>query len=58
MDNQMNKRIALIAKAVAGLKRHEWERIRVAIDKKFSSASAKVVLEDTEELANAIQIEF
>lgn len=58
MNYQTNERIFLIAKAVVGLKCHEWERIKVAIDKKFSSASAKVVLEDAEELANAIQIEF
>ena len=58
MDNQINKRIALIAEAVAGLKRYEWDRIKVAIDKKFSSTSAKVVVKDAEELANAIQIEF
>lgn len=52
------RRIAMLAEAVAGLKYYEWSRIKMAIDKKFSSASSKVVLEDTEELKKAIQIEF
>ena len=52
------RRIAMIAEAVAGLKYYEWSRIKMAIDKKFSSTSAKVVMEDVEELKKAIQIEF
>ncbi len=59
MSNQeMEKRIALIAEAVAGLKYFEWSRIKVAIDKKFSSASSRVTLEDAEELKAAIQVEI
>lgn len=53
----MEKRIALVAEAVSGLKYYEWSRIRTAIDKKFSLASAKVTLEDAEELKMAIQME-
>ncbi len=52
------RRIAMIAEAVAGLKYYEWSRIEMAINKKFSSTSAKVVVEDAEELKKAIQIEF
>lgn len=52
------RRITMIAEAVAGLKYYEWSRIKVAIDKKFSSTSAKVTLENVEELKKAIQIEF
>lgn len=52
------RRIAMIAEAVTGLKYYEWSRIEMAINKKFSSASAKVVMEDAEELKKAIQIEF
>ncbi len=52
------RRIAMIAEAVAGLKYYEWSRVKMAIDKKFSSTSAKVVMEDVEELKKAIQIEF
>lgn len=52
------RRIAMIAEAVTGLKYYEWSRIETAINKKFSSTSAKVVMEDAEELKKAIQIEF
>ena len=52
------RRIAMIAEAVAGLKYYEWSRVKMASDKKFSSTSAKVVMEDVEELKKAIQIEF
>ena len=48
----------MIAEAVTGLKYYEWSRIEMAINKKFSSTSAKVVVEDAEELKKAIQIEF
>jgi len=57
-DAEKEQRIALIVEAVAGLKYHEWSRIKMAIDKKFSSALAKVMLEDAEDLKRAIQIEF
>lgn len=52
------RRIAMIAEAVTGLKYYEWSRIKMAIDKKFSSTSAKVVMKDVEELKKAIQIEL
>lgn len=58
MKEDMEKRASMIAEAVAGLTNSEWSRIKVAIDKKFSSASAKVRLEDAEELKRAIRIEF
>lgn len=55
IDKDMEKRIDMIAEAVIGLKSHEWSRIKAAIDQKFSSASARVELKDTEELKRAIQ---
>lgn len=58
MENDIEKRASIIAEAVVGLTNSEWSRIKVAIDKKFSSASSKVKLEDTEELKRAIQLEF
>lgn len=54
----MEQRIVMIAEAVTGLEYCEWSRIKMAIDKKFSSTSAKVVIKDVEELKKAIQIEF
>lgn len=58
MNEDMERRIAMIAEAASGLKYYEWVRIRAAIDQKFSSESAKVKLEDPEELKRAIKIEF
>lgn len=58
MDKDISRRVSIIAEAVAGLKYYEWSRIKTAIDKKFSSTSAKVVVEDVEELKKAIQMEF
>lgn len=58
MEIDMEKRISMIAGAITGLKYHEWSRIKIAVDKKFSSASARVKLEDAEELKRAIQTEF
>lgn len=55
---ELEERVCAIAEAVAGLKCHEWSRIKRAIDIKFSSASAKVALEDAEELKQAIRNEF
>ena len=52
------QRIAMIAEAVAGLKYYEWSRIKMAIVKKFSSTSARVVVGDIEDLMKAIKIEF
>lgn len=58
MSEDMSRRISIIVEAVAGLKYYEWSRIKTAIDKKFSSTSANVVVEDVEELKKAIQVEF
>lgn len=54
----IEKQADVIAEAVSGLRYCEWSRIKTAIDKKFSSASAKVKLEDAEELKRAIQAEL
>lgn len=55
---EIEKRVSVIAEAVTGLKYHEWSRIKIAIDKKFSSESAKVELGNAEELKQAILTEF
>lgn len=55
---EMERRITVISEAVVGLKYYEWSRIKMAIDKRFSSASAKVVLEDAEGLKASIRIEL
>lgn len=53
----MEERIQAIAAAVSGLKYSEWLKISHAINKKFASATNKVVLDDAEAIAKAIQIE-
>lgn len=58
MNEDISRRISIIAEAVTGLKYYEWSRIKTAIDRKYSSASAKVKLEDAEELKGAIEVEF
>lgn len=58
MDKDLERRVTMISEAVSGLKYYEWLRIKMAIDKKFSSESSKVRLENPEELKNAIQVEF
>lgn len=58
MNEDISRRISIIAEAVTGLKYYEWSRIKTAIDRKYSSASAKVKLEDAEELKDAIEVEF
>ncbi len=58
MNEDILIKISIIAEAVTGLRYYEWSRIKTAIDKKYSSASAKVKLEDTEELKSAIEVEF
>lgn len=58
MNEDISRRISIIAGAVTGLKYYEWSRIKTAIDRKYSSASAKVKLEDAEELKDAIEVEF
>ncbi len=58
MNEDIATKISIIAEAVTGLRYCEWSRIKTAIDKKYSSASAKVKLEDTEELKSAMEVEF
>lgn len=47
-----------ISEIVCGLKYYEWCKIRHAIERKYASASNKVVLEDTEALAKAVLYEL
>lgn len=55
---ELDNKIQAISEIVTGLKFYEWSRIKVAIDKKFSSASNRVELSDAEEIARAIRLEF
>lgn len=55
----MEEKIEEIAKIVSGLKCYEWNAIKVAIDKKFSSEQAKVQLNASpDEIKKAIKLNF
>lgn len=55
----MEEKIEKISKVVSGLKYYEWNKIRNAIDKKFSSEQAKVGINASpDEIKNAINLEF
>lgn len=58
MDKDISRKVSIIAEAVTGLSYYKWSRIKTVIDKKYSSASARIKLEDAEELKNAIEVEF
>ena len=57
-QEELTHRASAIAELVVGMKQYEWSRIKVAIDKKFSSASNRVELSNAEELKRAIELEF
>ena len=56
MDKE--ERIDMICRAVAGIEYAEWTRIRVAIDKKYSSKSSHVTVDDPEEFKRMIKVEL
>ncbi|MBO5004203.1 MAG: hypothetical protein J6D03_02910 [Clostridia bacterium] len=55
----MEEKIEEIAKIVSELKYYEWNKIRNAIDRKFSSEQAKVGINASpDDIKNAISLEF
>lgn len=47
-----------IANMLVGLPHYEWSRIRVAVDKTYSSASAKLEISDAETVLRKLKLEF
>lgn len=47
--------INIIAKALSGLKKYQWEQLKVAVDKLFQSKSARLELDAPQELEDAIR---
>ena len=43
---------------IIGMKPSEWSRLKVAVDKEFSSMSNRLILNDTESLKRKIETEF
>ncbi len=55
----MEEKIKQIAELVTDLKYYEWNKIKVAIDKKYSSEQAKVKINASpDEIVNAIKLEI
>lgn len=44
----LEKRIELLAQATNGIKKHEWTKLKTAIDMAFASEVAKVQLNDSD----------
>lgn len=55
---ELKKRAKTIAKAVEGMKRYEWLKIAHAIEKKYSSAAARVEAGSAEEIEKSISMEI
>ena len=47
--------IERLAEALSGLKKYQWEQIKVVVDKLFQSKSARLELDAPKELENAIK---
>lgn len=55
----MEEKIKIIANIVSELKYYEWNKIKIAIDKKYSSEQARVQLSASpDEIEKAINLEF
>ena len=52
------KQLNEIANLLTGVKKYEWSRIKIAIDRMYDSASNKISLKDTEAIRRNIYIEM
>ena len=52
------EKIEKLAQLLSGLKAYEWSRVKVAVEKMYSSVSAKIELNDTEEIHKNLELEF
>lgn len=52
------EQITIIAEQLAGLKQHQWSKVKTIVDAQFSSKAAKVVLDDSTELKRNLEVEF
>lgn len=47
--------INIIAEALSGLKKYQWEQLKVVVDKLFQSKSARLELDAPQELEESIR---
>ena len=52
------EKIKEIARLLTGLKRYEWSKLKIAIERMYDSASCKVSLDDAESLQKNISLEM
>ena len=43
---------------LSGLKRYEWSRLKIAVERMYDSASCKLALEDAESIQKNIALEM
>ena len=48
----------MIAEMLSGLKRYEWSRLKIAIERMYDSASCKLSLGDAESIQKNIALEM
>ncbi len=53
-DEQIKK----ISEMLSGLKRYEWSRLKIAVERMYDSASCKLSLGDAESIQRNIQLEM
>ena len=47
-----------IINSLIGLKAYEWSRVKIAVERMYSSASAKIELGDAEEIRKNLELEL
>lgn len=47
-----------ISKLLTGLKRYEWSKLKIAVERMYDSASCKLTLDDTESIQKNILLEM
>lgn len=52
------EKIRIIAENITGLKRYEWSKLKIAVEKMYDSASCKLSLDDTELIQKNISLEL
>lgn len=53
-----SKKIDELVSILVGLKRYEWSRVKVAVERVYSSASCRLVLDDAETIRRNLFLEF
>lgn len=57
-ERMSEEKIKAIAEMLSGLKRYEWSRLKIAIERMYDSASCKLALEDAESIQKNIALEM